>query len=270
MNIQSTGAALNMIVDIQVHLDYALEGCVDCMLQIEAAQREGQVVHSENLTCSETDYFSRTAAEDNQGERIWLQAEDKLVCDYRAHVEVKRPNTDISKLEQVSLKELPGEFVKYLLASRYCPADEFQNFVAAEFGDLSGGARIAAITEWINSSFSYVVGSSGPQTTALDTFVQRQGVCRDYAHLLVTLARASAIPARFASAYAPYVDPQDFHAVAEVYLDDGWHLVDATGMATPDQIAVIGVGRDAADVSFLTSYGAASLNAQSVFVLIEK
>lgn len=258
-----------MIVDIQVHLDYAFVGSVDCMLQIEAAQRDGQIIHSENLTCSETDYFSRVDAEDNQGHRIWLQAENQLVCDYRAHVEINRPNLDISTLQQVSLRELPGELVKYLMASRYCPADEFQNFVAAEFGDLEGGARIVAITNWINSSFSYVFGSSSAQTTALDTFVQRQGVCRDYAHLLVTLARASAIPARFASVYAPYVDPQDFHAVAEIYLDGGWHLVDATGMATPDQIAVIGVGRDAADVSFLTSYGAAVLNAQSVFVLIE-
>lgn len=259
-----------MIVDIQVHLDYAFDGSVDCMLQIEAAQRDGQTVHSENLNCSETDYFSRVAAEDNQGQRIWLQAEAQLVCDYRAHVEIHRQNKDISTLQQVSLRELPGEMVKYLMASRYCPADEFQNFVAAEFGDLEGGNRIAAIANWINSSFSYVSGSSGPQTTALDTFVQRQGVCRDYAHLLVTLARASAIPARFVSAYAPYVDPQDFHAVAEVYLDGAWHLIDPTGMATPDEIVVIGVGRDAAEVSFLTSYGAAILNAQSVFVLIEK
>lgn len=259
-----------MIVDIQVHLDYAFEGSVDCMLQIEAAQRDGQIIHAENLTCSETDYFSRVSAEDDQGHRIWLQAKDQLICDYRAHVEINRTNTDISNLKQVSLRELPGELVKYLMASRYCPADEFQNFVAAEFGNLEGGARIAAIANWIKSSFSYVAGSSSVQTTARDTFVQRQGVCRDYAHLMVTMARASAIPARFASAYAPYVDPQDFHAVAEVYLDGGWYMVDTTGMATPDQTVVIGVGRDAADVSFLTSYGAAILNAQSVFVLIEK
>lgn len=258
-----------MIVDIQVHLDYAFDGSVDCMLQIEAAQRDGQTIHSENLTCSETDYFSRVSAEDDQGNRIWLQAKDQLVCDYRALVEINRTSKDISTLKQVSLRELPGDLVKYLMASRYCPADEFQNFVASEFGNLEGGARIMAFANWINSSFSYVSGSSSAQTTALDTFVQRQGVCRDFAHLLVTLARASAIPARFASAYAPYVDPQDFHAVAEVYLDGNWHLVDATGMATPEQIAVIGVGRDAADVSFLTSYGAAILNAQSVFVLIQ-
>jgi len=80
------------------------------------------------------------------------------------------------------------------------------------------------------------------------------------------LARASGIPARFVSCFAPDVDPQDFHAVAEVFLTDpttpkgsgrggAWFLVDATGMAKPEEIVKIGVGRDAADVSFMTSFG---------------
>ena len=75
-------------------------------------------------------------------------------------------------------------------------------------------------------------------------------------------ARAAGIPARFVSCYAPRVTPQDFHAVAEVFLSDptaegggAWHLIDATGMANPDEIVKIGVGRDAADVSFMTSFG---------------
>jgi len=100
----------------------------------------------------------------------------------------------------------------------------------------------------------------------METFVERKGVCRDFAHLMVSLVRASGIPARFVSAYAPDVVPQDFHAVAEVFLDGAWHLVDATGMATPAEIAKIGVGRDAADVAFLTSFGEAVFVHQSVQV----
>jgi transglutaminase-like putative cysteine protease len=79
--------------------------------------------------------------------------------------------------------------------------------------------------------------------------------------VLITLARASGIPARYASVYAPGVEPQDFHAVAEVFLADPggqgglWHLVDATGMAQPGNMVKIGVGRDAADVSFLSNFG---------------
>ena len=80
-------------------------------------------------------------------------------------------------------------------------------------------------------------------------------------------------PARFASVYAPDVTPQDFHAVAEVFLADptceggAWHLVDATGMASAGEIAKIGIGRDAADVSFLTSYGLAEFKDKTISVL---
>ena len=100
-------------------------------------------------------------------------------------------------------------------------------------------------------------------------------MCRDFAHVVVALARASSIPARFVSCYAPDVQPQDFHAVAEVFLADpggedanigSWHLIDATGMATPADIVKIGLGRDAADVSFLTCYGMAALQAKNISV----
>ena len=109
-------------------------------------------------------------------------------------------------------------------------------------------------------------GSSQLETTALDTFVRREGVCRDYAHLLITLARAAAIPARFASVYAIGVDPPDFHAVAEVFLGGEWHLVDATGMASEGEMAKIGIGRDAADVAFLSAFGRCEMIEQKVDV----
>ena len=92
-------------------------------------------------------------------------------------------------------------------------------------------------------------------------------MCRDYAHVLIALARASAIPARYASVYSPDVDPMDFHAVAEVYLAGGWHIVDPTGMTTPQRTAIIGVGRDATDVAFLTSFGDMIFKFQQVQVV---
>ena len=72
----------------------------------------------------------------------------------------------------------------------------------------------------MKSKLAYVPGSSGPHTTALDSFIERRGICRDYAHILIALARASTIPARYVACYAPGVDPPDFHAVAEVFLND--------------------------------------------------
>ncbi len=88
--------------------------------------------------------------------------------------------------------------------------------------------------------------------------------------MLIALARAAAIPARFVSAYAPNVKPQDFHAVAEVYLDGAWHLVDPTGMARADEVVRIGVGLDAAEVSFLSSFGPMTLFSQTVGVTVAK
>jgi transglutaminase-like putative cysteine protease len=87
------------------------------------------------------------------------------------------------------------------------------------------------------------------------------------------LARASAIPARYCSVYAPGVEPPDFHAVAEVFLADpttpgggAWHIVDATGMADPASAVKIGVGRDAADVSFMTAFGEVDFDDKMVAV----
>jgi transglutaminase-like putative cysteine protease len=185
---------------------------------------------------------------------------------YTATVETNRLCGDLSALPAVPTHLLPGETVEYLMPSRYCPSDQFQNFDEAQFGDLRGGERVAAIRDWIHSHFTYVPGASNAATGALETFVMRQGVCRDFAHVMITLVRASAIPARFVSVYSPNVTPQDFHAVAEVFLDGAWYLIDATGMASGEDMVKIGVGRDAADTSFLTSYGPAQLNRQVVEV----
>ncbi|WP_306294797.1 transglutaminase-like domain-containing protein [Sphingobium lactosutens] len=120
--------------------------------------------------------------------------------------------------------------------------------------------------DWIARYFAYVHGVSDRETTALDTFVKRQGICRDYAHVMITFARAAGIPARIANVYALAVEPPDFHAVAEVFVGGEWHLVDATGMAKERDMAKIGVGRDAADVAFLVAFGTAVMHSQSVQV----
>jgi len=256
-----------MELDIAVRLDYAVAGPVDLLLQIEAAALDDQRIVYESLRTGWAGEGWPIAAESEVGRRLWLRLENDFECFYEARVSIERDNPDLSGLSQVQPRNLPGDVVRYLMPSRYCPSDEFQTFVNAEFGGTEGGARIVALRDWIENRFAYVSGVSGPQTTALETFVQRQGVCRDFAHVLITMARASTIPARFVSVYAPGVNPPDFHAVAEVYLDDAWHLVDPTGMADPASIARIGVGADAADVAFMSSFGTMMLRQQSVSVV---
>ena len=250
---------------VQAALDYDFAEPTDILLQVEAAALPEQVVSDPVFDLSPSTQLKRVTGHDEVGERVWLQASGRLSLNYHAAVTITRSALDLAGLAASAPRELPGETVEYLLPSRYCPSDLFGNFVEAEFGGLEGGARIAALRDWIERSFTYTPVSTA-ETTALDTFIRREGICRDYAHVLITLARASGVPARIASVYALGVEPPDFHAVAEVFLGGAWHLVDATGMAKADGIAIIGVGRDAGDVSFLTAFGYAGLVAQSVAV----
>lgn len=243
---------------------------VDCLLQCEAASTGEQRIISGVTTLPAAIPVKRVPAQDGVGERFWITATGEVAIAYEARVEIARPPTDLALLAQLAKPDLPGEAVQYLFDSRYCAGESFRSFVEDEFGGLSGGARVLAMRAWIARHFSYAPGISGAHTTAHDSFVERRGVCRDYAHVLVAFARASGIPARYASCYAPDVTPQDFHAIAEVFLADGhggrWVPVDATGMADPAATALIGVGRDAADVSFLTSFGFVQFDGHEVSV----
>ena len=261
-----------MPIAISARFAFSVESMSDVLLQFEAAAIPEQRVLDARCTMSEAEHIARIAAQDDIGERIWLHVNGRFEVSYTARAEVNRLLADVATLDRLEPHELPAEAVQYLLDSRYCPADRFQPFVEAEFGATRGGARIAAIRDWISGNFSYEPVST-TSTTALDSFVERRGICRDYAHVLVTLARASAIPARYVSCYAPGVDPPDFHAVAEVFLADpaepgggAWHLVDATEMADPAETVKIGVGRDAADVSFMTVFGDARFEDKEVSV----
>ena len=122
------------------------------------------------------------------------------------------------------------------------------------------------ILDWLDRNLDYVVGVSNAETTAERTFVDRAGVCRDFTHLGITLARALGIPARAVSAYALQLEPPDFHAIFEVYLENGWWLIDPTRLAPIEGIVRIGSGRDASDIAFLTSNKQCQMVAQTVRV----
>ncbi|UAB77938.1 transglutaminase family protein [Erythrobacter sp. SCSIO 43205] len=251
-----------MSINISSHFVFELDEPTDCLMQFEAASLPEQEISSVRTLLDPSDTAVRVPAQDGIGERIWMRAKGRVEVSYEAEATIARIAPDMSSLDQLPTHMLPGEAVQYLLDSRYCRADQFQHFVASRFGSSTGGKRVAAIRDWVAHNFSYVPGSSNVQTDAAESFITRQGICRDYAHMVVALARASTIPARYVAGYAPGVSPQDFHALAEVFLADPnnagggtWQLVDATGMASAMDTVKIGVGRDAADVSFLTTFG---------------
>ncbi|MCW1430283.1 transglutaminase-like domain-containing protein [Novosphingobium sp. JCM 18896] len=255
-----------MKLQIDVHFDYRFARPTDVLLQFEAAHIPEQSVELGTLDLPPCDHFARVASHDGIGERIWLRVDSQLRVRYEARVAINRILTDCATLAKVQPHLLPGETVQYMLPSRYCPSDRFGDFIEATFGSVEGGSQVLAMRDWIQRHLRYVPGSSNSDTTAADTFITRQGVCRDYAHLLITFARAAGIPARIASVYALGVDPPDFHAVAEVFVGGEWHMIDATGMAMESAMVKIGIGRDAADVAFLTAFGEAQYLAQSVRV----
>jgi transglutaminase-like putative cysteine protease len=144
----------------------------------------------------------------------------------------------------------------YLRPSRYAESDRLSAVARAEFAGVSTPADLlAAVSSWVGTRLSYVPGSSRPIDGAVDTLLARQGVCRDYAHLVIALLRALDVPARLTAVYAPGLEPMDFHAVAEVAVDDVWRVVDATLLAPRATLVRIATGRDAADTAFLSTYG---------------
>jgi transglutaminase-like putative cysteine protease len=164
--------------------------------------------------------------------------------------------------------DLPSKVLPFLLPSRFCHSDKFMRFAQREFASAGDGvARIMAILEWIHRNVDYVSGVSNAETTAERTFVDRAGVYRDFTHLVITLGRVLGIPARAVSAYALQLDPPDFHAIFEVYLENGWWLIDPTRLAPIEGIVRIGSGRDASDIAFLTSDKQCQVISQKIHVV---
>ena len=255
---------------IDVHLDYAVPVPADVLLQIEAAMLPDQIVVDDLLTVWSDVPIRAVAGDDGIGRRCWAHGVDRLTVHYRAAVDVTRAPVRLAEYAATSPRFLPSPVTAYLLPSRYCPSDRLEGFVQRRFAGLRGGSLAAALVAWIAGSIVYRSGTSSGTTTALDTFAARAGVCRDYAHLLVALARAGDIPARCVAAYAPGVDPPDFHAVAELWLDGEWRLVDATGMANCQDLVRVCVGRDATDIAFMTIFGTATLLDQRVRVIRDR
>lgn len=144
----------------------------------------------------------------------------------------------------------------YTRPSRYAPSDALVPTAVAEFAGIDDEAELLrAVSSWVGTRLAYVPGSSTPISGALETLRDRRGVCRDYAHLVVGLLRALDVPARLVAVYAPGLEPMDFHAVAEAWIDGAWRAVDATALAPRSTLVRVATGRDAADTAFLTSLG---------------
>lgn len=163
-----------------------------------------------------------------------------------------------------------AELLEYLRPSRYAESDHLAGTAQSEFGALAGLDLARAVTSWVHERVAYVPGASRYTDGAVETFLARAGVCRDFAHLVVAFLRARDVPARIVCVYAPGLDPMDLHAVAEAWVDGAWHVLDATCLAPRPALLRVATGRDAADIAFLSSYGApARLDTMSVLAVAD-
>ena len=159
----------------------------------------------------------------------------------------------------------PVDEIVYRRPSRYAESDELGPTAWAEFSNLEGKALLDAVSSWVGTQLYYVSGSSRHTDGATQTLLARQGVCRDYAHLVIALLRARNVAARLVSVYAPGLSPMDFHAVVEAAIDGQWRVVDATALAPRSSLVRIATGRDASDTAFLTvQSGRADLQTMTV------
>ncbi len=156
----------------------------------------------------------------------------------------------------VEIQNLPDAVLLYLLPSRYCESDRFGSLARDIVDGVQFGYdQVNTISDWIRSSIRYTPGSSTFPLSAVEVHVQREGVCRDLAHLGIALCRSISIPARLVVGFLYGLEPMDLHAWFEAYVGGRWYTFDPTEDAPRGGRLAVAYGRDAADVAVYHQFG---------------
>lgn len=247
---------------LEIELGYEIDAYgADFVFNIHAAHTPNQVVSGEALDLSQsvaTQMYTDPLT-GNRYLRLRAQA-GTLRVRYAATVDVTHHVCDPARVVEVPVWRLPPPTLGYLYPSRYCQSDRLARVALDAFGAMPQGyARVQAIRDWVHQHVTFTSNTTNANTSAVDTLIERVGVCRDFAHLMIALCRALNIPARFVTGtdYGadPSLGPHDFHAYVEAYLGDRWFIFDPSGTATPMGLLRLGTGRDAADVAIATIFG---------------
>jgi transglutaminase-like putative cysteine protease len=163
---------------------------------------------------------------------------------------------------QTPIQDLPGDTLLYLLGSRYCETELLMATAWQLFGTTPlGWPRVQAICDFVHGHLTFGYPFARATKTAAEAYRERNGVCRDFAHLAVTLCRCMNIPARYCTGYLGDIDvpvaesPMDFSGWFEAYLDGQWYTFDARHNVPRIGRILMARGRDAADVAIATSFG---------------
>jgi transglutaminase-like putative cysteine protease len=261
-------------IDFKVSLEYEVvdPAGADFVLNIHAATTAHQQVGAERLTVNQpvVPELATDPATDSRFMRLHAEP-GLLVVAYEATVTIDHHRAEPETLQEVPVRCLPLDVMPYVYPSRYCQSDRLLKLASSEFGHLwPGYSRVLAIQHWVQQHVTFASNTSDSTTSAVDTVIDRVGVCRDFTHLMIALCRALNIPARIVTGTDfganPALGPPDFHAYAEVYLGDRWYLFDPSGTGIPMGFVRVGTGRDAADVAFATIFGGVQSKAPMIQV----
>lgn len=233
----------------------------DFIFNFHAAQTARQVVITESLQLTPALPAKPHTESTLLNRRLRVRApKGRFSVSYAATVDIDHLLTPPEQLFEVPVADLPLDVITYLAPSRYCESDRLMEFALREFGGYQRGyPLVITIRDWVCRYVRFSPQSTNERTSAVSTLVERKGVCRDYAHLMIALCRALSIPARFSSSLDygadPLLGPPDFHAFVEVFLGQRWYLVDPSNASVPMGLLRIGTGRDAADVPIAMVFG---------------
>lgn len=177
-----------------------------------------------------------------------------------------RPDLVVPDAKQWPVEALPDDALPYLLGSRYCDTQKLADQAWSLFGKVQAGwPRAQAIRQYVHDRLQFGYHHARDDRTAWEGHEERVGVCRDFAHLAITLCRCMNIPARYCTGYLgdigvpPDPAPMDFNAWFEVFLGGRWYVLDARHNRPRIGRIIIARGRDAADVAISTAFGPARL-----------
>ncbi len=258
-------------VGVESAMSWTADGPGSALLLVRAAGAADQSVLDEDLSVSGARV--EEGPSDPLGTRpLRVHADGGTVrVRYRATVSVEGAERacprDDAPLPEAS--DLAFELLPWILPSRYATSDALAPTAAAAFGEAPRTrALIPSVADWIRERVAYRPGASDALTTADETLLAREGVCRDMAHLGVSFLRALEIPARVVAAYAPFLEPPDFHALLEAHDGVAWRIVDVTGLAPVETLVRIATGRDAAEVAWASANGELRLDDVEVAAVV--
>jgi len=240
------------------------------VLNIQAlSESANQKIISETLEISPNLPYKEFTLKGSKTRFIKLQATEFIpfCINYQAKINVTYKLIAKKKLlKNTPIFNLKNEIIPFLTPTRNCPSDKLMEAAFLLFGHFTTDLeKTLAINEWIFNNIKYVSGSSDANTTAYDTFNNKEGVCKDFAHLGISFCRALNIPARYFTCYANNIFPPDIHACFEAYLGNTWVVFDPTRLSNLNQIVKIADGKDGSEIAVATLFG----NALCTYMNIE-